>query len=465
MIFLNYKEISHKATRMLLTVGIIVFFSGAANSQSSSESWTLKKCLEHAHAYNLNVQKVKLSVESARWNYRQSIGDLFPTVGGSFSHSFNFGLRFDQTSGQLFDQRFQSAFAGISFQYPIFNGLSNYYRVSQNKYSLKAAGADYSQALDDLSLNIIDLFMQVLFARERLEILKQQVDVLQQQVERTDLLYNAGNVTRGDLLNIQSQLAQQEIAYVNGENALIAAKIGLIQALNLTQEDIVIQMPNLDSIPIEDISSEESVQSIYNTAVGIRPGILSSQLRMKSARQALASARGNYYPSISLNASVGTNFSELRKENPFDPLSPTIPYFTQFHQNNNQQISFSLNVPIFNGLSIRNSVQQARISFLSSEVDLSIQQQNLRNTIQQAYADAKAAYKTFQANSRNLEALEEAFMYADEKARAGAINFVEYNDAQTRFFNAKTELLIARFDYIFKTKVLDFYKGKPLNLE
>lgn len=427
-----------------------------------AQVWSLQKCIEHAREHNITVKKVQLSMESAKLNVTQSWAALAPTLNGSFAETFNFGLRFDPTTGLLNDQRFTTTSIAASSQFIVFNGLANYYTISQNKNNYKAAQYDFQQALDDISLNIANLYMQVLFAQERLEIVRQQVDLLKQQANRTKQLYEAGAVTQGALLSIEAQLATQELNLVNGENALTAAKLALIQALALDEFDIQIEKPDFSKIPIEEFNESENAQSIYALAINTRPNILSREFRMKSARNGLAVARGSYYPQFAINTSVSTIFSGLLKQNPFDPNSPVVPFFEQLKRNNSQQISLGLNFPIFNGLQIRTAVQQAKLQYKNAELDLQAEQLTLKNTIQKAYADARAAFKSYEANKKNLQALEENYTYAKQRFEANVINSVDYNDAATRYFNARTELLIAQYDYIFKTKVLDFYKGKKI---
>lgn len=449
--------------RLFTGLAFFLLFS-TAFAQPSGEVWTLKRCLEYARENNITVRQVQLNSMNAKYDLIQSRADLFPTLNASAGHNFYFGLSFDPTSLKLQDQRYQSSSFGASSRFIIFNGLSNYYQVMANSYTYKAAQQDFQQAVDDVSLNIIQLYMQVLFAQERLEIVKQQVDVLSQQVERTGMLYDAGVVTRGDFLSIQSQLATQEVTQVNGENSLATAKLNLIQALNLPgmSMDIIIEKPDLSQFEVKEMDPTLTAENVFNTAITIRPNIKGKEYRLLGAKRTLAVIRGGYYPSLAFTASISTAFSELRKANPIDPLSPTIPFFDQLQQNNSQQLSFGLTVPIFNGLQTRMAVQKSKISVKQAEFDLLNEQLTLRNTIQQAYTDARAAYKVYISNTKNLEALEESFNYAKEKFEAKVINAVEFNDASTRYFNARTELLIAQYDYIFKTKVLDFYRGETL---
>lgn len=440
---------------------IALIFYQHAESQTS-DVWTLQRCFEHARQHNIIIKKSELAVEGARANVTQAWAGLFPTLNGSVAESFNFGLRFDPTTGLLNDQRFTTSSISANSQFIIFNGLTNYYSISQAKHTYKASQFDFQQAIDDVYLNIVNLYMQLLFAQERLEIVKQQADLLRQQVARTRELHEAGTVNKGTLLSIEAQLATQELTQVNGENALANAKLALIQLLNLESFDMQIEKPDFSTALIQPFNENESAQGVYLTALTLRPNIMGREFRAKAARKALAAARGSYYPQLAFNASVSTIYSGLLKQNPFDPNSPVVPFFDQLQRNNAQQLSFGLSIPIFNGLQVRTAVKQSKLSYQNAQLDLQNEQMALRNTIQQVWADARAAYKTYEANRKNLTALEENYQYAQQRFDANMINSVDYNDAMVRFFNARTELLIAQYDYVFKTKVLDFYKGKKI---
>ena len=444
----------------IVKVVAFIFFPLLVKAQG--DVWSLKKCIEYAHEKNITIQKFKLNVESNKATLTQSWASLFPTLNGSMAESFNFGLRFDPTTGLLNDQRFNTTAISASSQFIIFNGLANYHSIGQSQSNLKAAQYDFQQARDDISINIANVYMQVLFAEERLEIVKQQVDVLDQQVKRSRQLFEAGIITKGALMSIEAQLSTQQLTKVNGENALASVKLSLIQLLQLDGFEIQIEKPDFSAVEPEILNESESVQMIYNSALLNRPNILSREWRMKSAKQGLAIARGSYYPQILLNTSVSTIYSGLLKQNPFDPNSPVVPFFDQLERNNAQQFSFGMNIPLFNGLQIRTAVKQSKIAYKNAELDLMNEKFLLKNTIQKSYADAKAAFKTYQANQQGLASFKENFEYAKQRFEANLINSVDYNDAATRYFNARTESLIALYDYIFKSKVLDFYKGKKL---
>jgi outer membrane protein len=439
---------------MLLVLGLC-----AGSWVQGQKPMTLQACLAHAEQHNLSLQQVKLQVAQTRVAVIQSWVALMPSLNGSASQSTNFGLRFDPTSGILQDQKFESFSTGISSNFVIFNGLSNYNSIAQNQKSYEAEKAGYAQAIDDLHLNVTDLFMQVMFAEERVKIAAKQFDLLKAQTSRMQMLWEAGNVVKGEFLTLKAQTATQEVQFITAQNALKMAKLALAQALMLEPETLVLSYPPLDSLENVMTAPLPDPKKVMASAVTMRPGLIAAQLRRDAARFGLRSARGNYVPTIGLNASASTIYSGLRKQNPFDPASPPIPFNQQMKENFGQQVSFSLSVPLLNGWSTRAAVQQAKIGLARAELSILEQENQLRNTIERAHADALAAYQTWQANQINLQALEEARQYAEDRFSVQAINALQFNDAVTRYFQAQTELLIAHYDFIFKSLVLQFYQG------
>lgn len=448
--------------RYIFSLICILLITANSFSQNSNDAWTINKCLEHAKENNISIKQLDLSIQSSKAQTTQAWAALAPSANGSASHTWSYGLSFDNNSGILQNQQYQNSFYAASFNWILFNGLTNYYNIMSNQWGQKASMYDFEQAVNDVQLNIAQLFLQLLFAQERLEILQQQVDAMQQQVDRSKLLFDVGTITKGDYLIAQSSLATQLVNLANGENLVASSKLSLIQALNLNQMDIKIEKPDFSTVKIDEFKELASLEGIFSYALDNTPIIKSKEASVWKFKRGLTAARGSYYPSLSFGATLSTTFSELRKDytDPFNPVD--IPYATQLQQNFGQQLSFRISVPIFNGLNVRTNVRLAKIQWMNSKLDLENEQYKLKNTIQKAYMDARASYKTYSANKLNLEALEETYTYSKDKFDMGVITSVEFNDAANKYFNAKTELLLAEYDYILKTKILDFYQGKKL---
>ncbi len=448
-------------TRKIILLLSILFSTTTLFAQNNSV-WSIQQCVDYALENNISIKQLKNNAESSKYRLIASKAELAPTLNGNVSHNSSWGLQFDPSTLVLQNSYYQTANITASSRFIIFNGLANYYTISQNKFTHEADLLDFEQAKDDVTLNIIQLYFQVLFAQERLKVLEEQIKTLEIQEERNRILNEAGSITKSDYLSIKSQLATQQVTFINGQNALVEAMLQLTQALNLEITQIQIAPIDFEKLIVEEINNDVQPENIIQFAFNNRPLIKAFEKRIESAKRGLFASRGYYVPSIAMNASVGTLFTGNRKENPLDPNSPIMAFGEQLRQNNSQQLSFGMSVPIFNGLQTRTQVQLAKITLFNSELNLQNEKLKLRNTIQKVYTDAKSAYNVYIANKTSLESLEEAYNYAVEKYQVKAINAFEFNDAATRYFNAKTELLIATFDYVFKKKVLDFYNGKTI---
>jgi outer membrane protein len=478
---------------------MLVFLLSAAvltaKSQAPAKVWTLEECILYARDNNLNLAQSRLNVESAEVDFFQTKTAFAPTVNGSLFGGYTFGQRLDQFNLTFVNQRTTTANLGISGNWLLFGGLQNIHRLKQAKYALDANRMAVLQAENDLSLNLANAYLQVLFGEERVRIADGQLSVTRNQLERTRALYESGAVNRGEFLNIEAQLTREMIAKVNAENALRQSKLSLIQILNLEETDIAVQKIN-PAIPEEaQRVLERSPFEVYLEAAKLHPGIQGAELSVRSAEKGVAVAKGAFSPSFFFAASYGTGYSSLSQRIidtlvSVTPAPPTIlptyqgdtvavpntpfidvnfvrqrtPFVNQLKNNQNTQIGFSISIPLFNGLSNHAGLRRTKIQLLGSRLNLDIQKQNLRNLIQTAFNDAMAGSITLEANAKNVEALREAFSYAGERFNAGALNALDYNNAKTQLANAELEELLARFEFLYRIKILEFYMGKPLTL-
>jgi len=472
-----------KAYFCLLLLSITQFAFGQAD-----EKWSLQKCVEYALTNSNSILQAKLNTDLNKANFDQTRLNNLPSLNGGATHSYNFGQTIDRYTNQFANQRVQSNNFGISSNMNVFNGMQNYNNWNQNKANYQAAQFDEEKAKNDLVLSVLNAYLQILFAKENVTVNTNQVTLTQKQAERTRKLVEAGSTNKGTLLGTESQLATEELQLVNAENNLSIAKLNLALLLNLPNpEKFEIETPTLSLTKPDALTV--NAEGIYTLAEQKLPEIKSAEYKLHSSEYALASAKGTALPSITLNASVATGYSGLRKDysNPvimgYQPyyasdqttlyLQPMYSYQTssvqpfgkQFKDNINKTVGLNLSVPIFNGWQTQTAIKRARINLMNQKINYDNIKIQLRKNVQQSYADAVAAQKKHNASINAQKAQSENLKYAQQRYDLGAINTVEFNDAKTRYAKAESDLLQAKYEYIFRIKILEFYQGKPLTIE
>lgn len=456
---------------------------------SQQKAWTLQECIEYALKNNIQIKQNLLNQRLSEAVHLQSKAQLLPSLNGNISHSYNNGRKVDPftntfTTGDWFlSQNFS-----LSSSVTLFGGFQNLNTIKQSKYEVMAARQDVLKIQNDISLNIASGYLQILFAQELLEISRSQSEITKLQVERTSKLVEVGNLPKGSLLDMEAQLAIEEVNIVNAENTLSLSFLNLLQMLNLdTVENFTIAKPDI-AAPTEILLNATSTQ-IYEVALKRQPEIKSAEFRLKSSEKSIAIARSGMFPRLSLSGSYGTGYSDASTRvlgspslNGYFPngdttssgdyvYSPgysynteTTPFKTQIDQNLNRSVGFFLTIPLFNNLLTYTAITRAKISKENADLTLQLQKDNLRKTIQQAYNDAGSSLKKYQASGKAVNAMEESFKYTDQKYSVGAVTSTDYNDAKNKLTKVKSDLLQAKYDYVFKLKVLDFYQGKPIIL-
>lgn len=448
--------------------------------------WTLEECIAYALNNNIQIKQQQLNTVVSKLQYNQSIAALFPSVNGSASLMYNNGQTVDMYTNQFASKTVQSDNFNLSSNVVLFNGLQLLNGLKQKQIDFLASKYDLEKIKNDISLTIATAYLQVLYSIELLDIAKNQLEITKQQVGRTEKLYTVGTVAKGTLLTMQSQEATDELQKVNAQNQLDMAYLTLAQLLDLQNNqgfDIV-----KPALILPDASSlMQQVDEIYAKALGIQPEIKSAELKVQSAKKGLSISKGMYSPSLTLSASYGTGYSGASKtpigatitgtqvigatalgEEVFSPIYEytyeKIKFWNQLDNNQNKSIGLYLNVPIFNKWQTQTMIGTSKVQLNSAKLNLQSAQNQLYKTIQQAYADANASLNKYNASTKSVDALTESFGYTEQKFNVGMVNSIDYNDAKNNLLKAKSDLLQAKYDYIFRLKVLDFYQGKPITL-
>ena len=480
-----------KREQMKIRVAFIFLFAFlllAFTGRSQTEKkWTLEECINYALENNINIKKQLLNVEYQNEALLQSKLGMLPNVNGYVSHGYNWGQRIDPFTNEFASNRVRSNNLYLSADLNLFSGLQQANTVKRNLLNKEAAQYDADAYKDEISISVATAYLQVLYNKEFVQIARNQLDISNQQADRTSKLVEAGTLAKGDLLTIEAQVASEKLSVVNAENNLSIAMLTLTQLLELpTTEGFDIEIPQLGLI--EAPKNVMSPENIFKTAVEIRPEIKSAETKVESSKRSLGIARGTYYPSLSLSGSWGSGYSGANKVGA-DPFTQQIPigytenthepvitemtsyqsyntkaFGDQLSENRNESVSLNLRIPIFNGWRSRSSVAQAKIGVENANLDLQLQKNNLYKTIQQAYNDAASALNKHKASLLKVEATKESFTYAEKKFNVGLINSVDYNNAKKEYNRALSEQIQAKYEFVFKKTVIDFYLGKPLTL-
>ncbi|MGB0368255.1 MAG: TolC family protein [Flavobacteriales bacterium] len=420
--------------------------------------WSLERCISYAIENNIQIKQSALQKESARLDKTQSLAQLFPSLNASTGFNTNFGRNIDLATNTYVNEQTNSNSFYLGSNIPLFNGFRQLNGFKQSQIDLIAAGHDLQGLTNDIVMNLATAFMQVMFNEELLLVAQEQLDVTAEQLARTQKLVDAGSLPAGNVFDVEAQVASNELQVINMENALSASVLTLKQMLNLNaSESFRIERPEVD-VPLDGIGAK-TVGTVYDHALNNWPKIKSRESKLESARKGEKIAFASYTPTLSGSASISTRYSSASF------LGDPDPYGTQLDQNLGQSIGLSLNIPIFNALQSRTAVKKSHLNRINAELLLQDEKNKLYSSVQQAYNDAQAAKRQFDASDKSVSATVRAFEYAEQRYEVGMMNSLEFNTASNNLTRAKSELLRSKFDYIFKMKVLDFYQGKPITFD
>lgn len=473
----------------ILAISLLFVSHISFSQEASSKVWTLRELIDQAIANNLTVKRSTYGVETSQVNLLQSKMTMLPTLNANGNYGLNWGRTIDPTTNIFTENKIENSNLSTSSSLLLWNGFRLFYNLKQSNTDLDAANEDLIKARNDVILNVITLYLNVVFNKELLAVAQFQVKSTQEQLDRTKKLSDAGSVPIGDVLNLDAQLATNELNVIQRENALNLSLLQLKQALQLPASnpmDVEIPQINVDNVSILNKSAEE----IFDIAMLAMPEIKGAELRKLSADYGFRSSRGNLYPRISVNGSYSTVYSDQRQQffadggaatttrqigyvqgslTPVftDVTSPTGQFMVpnimdQYKDNRGRSLGLSIQIPIFNGLSARSNMQRAAINRELANITLTETKNTLRQTVETAYNNAIAAIKTYQSTDKQVKARDEAFRMTQQRYNLGAVNFVDYQVAENNLFQAQSDLLRAKYDFIFRTKVLDFYQGLPL---
>jgi len=455
--------------RKVVLVILILLMSPLIISAQTKE-WSLEDCILYALQNNIQLKQQEITTQYKSSALELSKLSVLPNLNGSANHYYSFGRVADMSTYQFIEnQTVRSNSFDASSNVTLFSGLQNYNTIKKNSYDLQASMQDLEALKDNISLNIAMAYLQILLNKELVNATSSQVDLTRQQIDRTKKLVDAGSLAKGNLLDIEAQAASEELQLTTLQNNLTISHLTLAQMLEIDSiNSFSIVTPDIIVNPVE---VEGDPAAIYSVAEEKRPEILSAENSLKASEYELSIAKGGRSPKLQFGASMGTMYNSSRKKAIFAEDGTTllgyvkVPFNDQINQNLNYGLGFSLSVPIFNGWQVNKNVQNAKRGIQYSQYTLEATKKTLYKNIAQAFADAQGALRKYYSSKKAVESMEEAFRYSEQKFNVGMVNAVDYNQAKTKLLNAQSEMAQAKYEYVFKTKVLDFYKGLPITLE
>lgn len=415
--------------------GILFVLSSIQDLHAQEKQWTLDECVKYALENNIQIQQSDFNTELSEQDVKQARYSNLPTLNGFASHTYNFGQTIDPFTNQFATSQVRSNSFSLSSSLTLFNGFQTMNTVKRNQANLRASEYDLEKVQNDVSLNIANLYLQILFSHELVKNAENQMNVTSGQIDRIKKLVDAGSLPEGNLREIEAQYATEELQLINAQNQLSITKLNLAQVLRLEDaSNFDVLTPNLSTF--QGVSELISPEALYLTALETMPEVRSAEYNYYSAEKSKDIARGGYGPSLSVTGSIGSGFSENNKEF-VDGELQVKPFSNQLDDNFNKSIGFRLNIPLFNGLNSRTNVQRAKIQLSIAELNLENTKLQLRQNIETAHNEAVAALKRYKAAEKSVNALQLSFNYTKQRFDVGLLNSFDFNNEKNRLNNSE----------------------------
>lgn len=436
---------------------LLIFATKMSTAQTLDSLWTLDRCIEYALRSNIEIQAEKLAIKEQEIELSDKKWAFIPRISTSSGYNLSIGRVLDETTYDFItNETVGSSSASVSASIPIFSGLKNIRQLQAAEIRKRTSELQADKASNDLRLNITAYFLEVLCAKENITKSKALVESLRQQELNICKKVEIGKVTVADLLQIRAQLAEAETALLSAIHSYDISRLNICQYLEI--EDYSSFIPNssaYDNIPYTNEGFQSNMGNSYNL-----PQIKIAENSVEMSRKNIQIAKASFYPTISLNIGYGTSYSSARRkiisnyDNTYKPYS----FFEQYRDNASGYISLGLSFPILNSMLARNEVRRAKLELKKSEYALETARKEMRKEVIQAILDAEISEKKYSGSVSYLKSAEEAFRQISIKYEKGAANMTEYTTAVSTMSKAQYQFLLSKYEYIFKVKILEFYK-------
>ncbi|MFN8291375.1 MAG: TolC family protein [Chitinophagaceae bacterium] len=471
-------------TRSLLSF-MVLFLSGAASGQTGT-AFTLRQCVETALKNNLQVQQAGMQVQREEINWKQSQLDRLPDLNATVNHGINRGRSIDPFTNTYIDQQLTTGAYGASSGVVLFNGFSLQNAVKQNKLAFDASGMDWQQQKDNITINVILAYLQVLSSEDALAQVRSQAALTKQQVDRLEILNREGAIAPSLLADLKGQYASDQLGIISAENALETAKISLCQWMNIPY-DRTMKTERMEESSLA-VKYEDTPEKIYQTSLQQFALIKAADLRVASAEKGVKVARGQLFPTLSFGVSANSNYSSAATREvltgttlvtssdyvtvngtSYNVISPSgtytsskIGYGSQLKNTLFTSYGLSLRLPVFNAFRQRNKIKLAVLSLQNTRAVAATARTQLQQQVEQAYSNMTSAAERYKTLLQQAEAYQESFRAAEVRFNNGVGTSTDYLIAKNNLDRTHINIINARYDFMLRTRVLDYYQGKPL---
>ncbi len=453
----------------ILTVFV---FIGFLSINAQTKKWSIYECIDYAIENNISIKQQTLNAELAQEDINSAKGNFLPDLRGNASHNYNFGSSIGQDGVRIARDTRGNSF-GLNTGITLFDGMRNVNNYEQAKLGLETSQLQKDIIQDDITINILTRYIDILAQKENLTIAQEQVIITKQQIDQIQEFVNAGVRAKADLLDVKAQLASDNETVVNAESAVELALLSLTELLQIPYKDFDIQNVELNISSVSLLYDD--ADQIYEKAVATRAEIKKAQLDIENSDLNIDIAKGAYYPTLSFGAGLGTSYQHSQGQ---EDLRPTIPdpsdpnnivwvdngFGQQLSDNLGYNLGFNLSIPIFNRMQTKSNVNKNIINQKRAENSLAQSKQDLYSTVVRAYNSARTSLNQYRASEASVKAQEEAFKNAQESFDLGVMTSFEFEQVRIRLLNAQAAFINAKYNFVFRTKALEYYTGVPITI-
>lgn len=481
--------------KVIRTITLLLALSTASLHLIAQQTWSLERCVLYARSHNIQINQQALQARLTKLALKQSQLSQIPNLSSSFGYGYNYGRSIDPTSNQFVNTELAFANASASTSVTLFNWFQRRNTIEAQKYTVRANDKILEKMKNDISLNVANAYLQILLNEAQVNATQQQLNLTHNELQNTIRLVEAGSQPESNRADLEAQYARDSSTYITAKNTLLISILQMKALLNLDMDSsFQPEQPDIEKIPLMNLATI-TPGDLFQEALHNQPQIAADSLLSLSYASQVKAAKGALYPSLSAYAGIGTNFASTF-ERPIAENTITVPptdigtvtfngsdytvkslprqvstpiygkptFGSQLSDNLRENIGLSLNIPLFNGWSGRYNVRRAQISLENQKLTNTQDILTLQQDIYQSYANAKAAQDKYYATIQTLKSTQTAYYYAQQRYELGLINSVEYLTNQNNLYQAQINLLLAHYDYIFKMKLLEFYRNLNITL-